>query len=1445
MKDIQDFDSVMIRLASPEQIKAWSYGEVKKPETINYRTLRPERDGLFCEKIFGTTKEWECYCGKFKSSRYRGVVCDRCGVEVTTTKVRRERMGHITLASPVSHIWYYRTVPSRMSLLLDISKNSLQSVLYYEKYIVTNPGDTDLKERQLLSEEEYASARAQYGEGFAAGMGAEAIRVLLQNLDLDAMSAELREVMRAKGAKADKRLLKRIEVCENFRDSGNKPEWMIMTVIPVIPPDLRPMVQLDGGRFATSDLNDLYRRVINRNNRLQRLISLHAPDIIVRNEKRMLQEAVDALFDNSRRKKGAVKGANNRPLKSLSDMLKGKQGRFRQNLLGKRVDYSGRSVIVVGPELRLHQCGLPSKMALELYKPFIMKRLVQSGTVNNVKKARTLVEQETADVWTVLDDVVREHPVMLNRAPTLHRLGIQAFEPVLVDGKAIKLHPLVCKAFNADFDGDQMAVHVPLTQAAQLECWTLMLSSTNLLDPANGKPIVYPSQDMVLGINYLTRAKNDDIGQGKFYDDIFEIERAIEAGVLSYTAKIGYRLPDGKRYTYPKDAEDYTTPGRLFFYEALPIADYISFEECNKCFGDKELKSLIAQALKICKPSVVVKLADAIKDIGFKYATIFGATIGLSDMIIPESKKTLVAETEAKQAQILEQYRLGHITQDERYNRVIDIWSHANDKLADELMDALKKSQNGFNPLFLMADSGARGSKTQIKQLGGMRGLMSRPNGGIIEFPIKSNFKEGLSVIEFFISTNGARKGLSDTALKTAEAGYLTRRLVDISQDVVINEEDCGTINGIERSAIRNGDQIITSLSSRISGRYALEDVRHPVTGEIIVPVDTEISESKAKEIEDSGVQSVYVRTVLTCEAKHGLCKKCYGRNLATNKPVEIGEAVGIIAAQSIGQPGTQLTLRTFHVGGTASTDTEENKLSFGKAIVINSIVGHTVTREEDGATVFTRKGSINYSFVVSDFPLEEGSKILVADNERVKGLSPLLESKSGERSVSSALGGIVRIFPDRLVVLQAITQKADIRSGSELKVAEGQFVPAGAALVEFDPFAEPILSEYHGKAVLKDLIDGLSLIEEIDEETGIIGHRVADKLPDHYEPRIEIVDEAGNVLDSYMTPGSSYLQVDDGDDIKVGQILVRMLKESAKSNDITGGLPRVGELFEARKPRNSAVLAKITGLVKFGNVTKEKRLVTIVDDYGHEFKHLVPIGLHTLVRDGDRVEVGERLCDGQVDPHDILDICGENVLQQFLVEEVQAVYKNQGVDINDKHLGIVVRQMLKKVEVLNVGDTKFILNQKVDKYKFHDENRRVIEEGGQPAIARPFLLGITSASLNIDSFMSAASFQETTKVLTNAAIAGSRDELRGLKENVVIGHLIPAGTGMKCYRAITVKAESEKAIEESVEEMISRQAITSESFEDDFKIDDNDEDMPEKGEERDSAPDKGDELDE
>jgi DNA-directed RNA polymerase subunit beta' len=1409
MRDIQDFDSLMIKLASPETIRAWSYGEVKKPETINYRTLRPEKDGLFCERIFGTTKEWECYCGKFKSIRYKGVICDRCGVEVTHFKVRRERMGHIELAAPVSHIWYYRSVPSRMGLLLDLQVAALRSILYYEKYIVIDAGDTDLKKNQLLTEEEFHEAQERYGGSFTAGMGAEAIKTLLENLNLDELAAELRAKMIEKGPKSDKRLLKRIEIVENFRASTNKPSWMILDVIPVIPPELRPMVQLDGGRFATSDLNDLYRRVINRNNRLKRLMSLNAPDIIIRNEKRMLQEAVDALFDNSKRKR-VIKGASNRPLKSLSDMLKGKQGRFRQNLLGKRVDYSGRSVIVVGPELKLWQCGLPTKMALELFKPFIMKKLVDKDVVYNIKKAKLLVEQESPEVFAILDDVVKEHPVMLNRAPTLHRLGIQAFEPVLVEGKAIKLHPLVCKAFNADFDGDQMAVHVPLTQAAQMECWTLMLSSRNLLDPANGKSIVYPSQDMVLGLYYLTKVKPNGKGSGRRYTDVNEVMMAAESGALGWQSliKVMYR---GQLVE--------TTPGRLIFNEEMP--DGVPFT--NLCLDDKQIRKLIERVHKDSGPWLTVQMLDKLKATGYKYATFFGATLSMDDILVPTEKPEMIEKANKEVEAIQKQYQQGHITLDERYNRVVEVWSKTNEDLTNIMMKTLEANKDGFNTIYMMATSGARGSRNQIRQLAGMRGLMAKPNGDIIELPIRSNFKEGLTVIEFFISTNGARKGLSDTALKTADAGYLTRRLVDIAQDVVVNEEDCGTINGIEYAAIKEGDEIVESLSSRIAGRYTLERVVHPITKDVIIDVNEYITDEKAAEIEAAGVESVNLRTVLTCESKHGVCVKCYGRNLAHNKIVEIGEAVGIIAAQSIGQPGTQLTMRTFHVGGTATKVSEENRIVLKYPVIVKEITGTHVVLD-NGNWLFTRKGSLLVNKVIREYSVEKKDEILVEDGHRILKGESLYVHDGKEVTASDIAYVAVR---GQKIFLVSQDQKIEIRNGSEMIIKVGDFVAAQQTIATFDPFSEPILSEYNGYVYFEDIIPGSTLNEELDEETGKIEKRINEFQLDTKQPRILITDESGNTIGSYYLPGGAYLLVEDKQAIKAGQTIAKMLKESAKTKDITGGLPRVSELFEARKPKSPAVLAQISGTVSFKGILKGKRVLIVRDQYSKEFKHLVPMSKRLLVRDGDTVEAGEQLCDGAFNPHDILAVSGENALQNYLMDEIQQVYRMQGVAINDKHIGVIVRQMLRKVEIVVVGDTRFIYGQQVDKYKFHEENSRVMNEGGQPAIARPMFQGITKASLNVDSFISASSFQETTRVLTNAAISGATDGLRGLKENVIIGHLIPAGTGIKQYRNVKLFDKEKGDLDIQMNEILERRKLekATETIEDeaDFEQEEND----------------------
>jgi DNA-directed RNA polymerase subunit beta' len=1367
MREIPDFDNIKIRLASPQQIRDWSYGEVKKPETINYRTLRPERDGLFCERIFGTTKEWECYCGKFKSIRYKGVVCDRCGVEVTHFKVRRERMGHIELASPVSHIWYYRSVPSRIGLLLNIPMTALRSVLYFEKYIVVDPGDTDLKRMQLLTEEEYNESKQRYGLSFTAGIGAEVVRTLLEQLDLNDLANKFRAEMAVKGVKSDKRLLNRIELVENFRDSGNRPEWMIMDVIPVIPPELRPMVQLDGGRFATSDLNDLYRRVINRNNRLRRLLALNAPDIIIRNEKRMLQEAVDALFDNGRKKK-VVKGSSNRPLKSLSDLLKGKSGRFRQNLLGKRVDYSGRSVIVVGPKLQLHQCGLPAKMAMELFKPFIMKKLVDREVVYNIRKAKTLVEQEAPEVWDVLAEVIKEHPVLLNRAPTLHRLGIQAFEPILVDGKAIQLHPLVCHAFNADFDGDQMAVHVPLTQAAQVECWTLMLATNNLLNPANGQPIVFPSQDMVLGIYYLTKNKSRP-EKLRYFSSVHEATMAAEYGSIGYQ-DLCYVPIDGQYIE--------TTPGRVLFNQNMPAGlDFV-----NKTLGDKAIRKLIAEVYEIRGSYATVQMLDAIKNTGYRYATFFGATISLNDILVPTEKKEMIEKANKEVVRIQEQYQKGHITTEERYSRAIQVWSKTNDDLTDIMMKKLESDKDGFNNIYMMADSGARGSRTQIRQLAAMRGLMSKPSGEIIELPIRSNFKEGLSVIEYFISSNGARKGLSDTALKTADAGYLTRRLVDIAQDVVINEEDCGTINGDTVTAIKDGDEVIESLSSRIVGRFSLERVIDPISGEILLDLGVEITDIIAKRIEEIGVESVRVRTVLACEAKLGVCQKCYGRDLARGRIVNIGEAVGTIAAQSIGQPGTQLTMRTFHIGGAASTISEDNRLTVKYPLIVRSIHGSMVQMSSK-EFLFTRKGAIVVSRILSHYPIKTGSMVQVEAGKKVIKDEVLIKHADGTEVKSPEIGYIY--LQGKELYLVAADRKLAVRNGATLIVSEGEVVEAQQPLATFDPFSDPIIAEQDGRVRFVEIELGTTLKEEVNEDTGNIERRIMDLSNETLQPRIEILDPEGNVLSIYYLPSNAYLStaIENDVQVKAGTHLARMLRESMKAQDITGGLPRVGELFEARHTRSPAVLSAISGTVHFRGIVKGKRLIVIEDPFGEEKKHHVSMSKYLYVREGDQVEAGEPLCEGGTDPHDVLQILGEHALQRFLLNEIQSVYRMQGVIINDKHISVIVRQMMRKVEIVEVGDTQFLYGQQIDKYIFHKKNTEVIAAGGEPAVARPLLLGITRASLNIASFISAASFQETTHVLTNAAIAGKVDELNGLKENVIIGHLIPAGTGMKRYR--------------------------------------------------------------
>ena len=1277
--------------------------------------------------------------------------------------------------------------------------------MYYEKYIVIDANDTDLEPMQLLTEDEYRDAHERYGAAFTAGMGAGAIKTLLQNINLDELAAQLRAKMIEKGAKSDQRLLRRIEIVENFRASGNKPEWMILDVIPVIPPDLRPMVQLDGGRFATSDLNDLYRRVIHRNSRLSKLMELKAPDIIIRNEKRMLQEAVDALFDNSKRKK-AIKGASNRPLKSISDLLKGKQGRFRQNLLGKRVDYSGRSVIVVGPELKLWQCGLPTKMALELFKPFIMKKLVQKEVVSNIKKAKLLVEQEAAEVFAVLDEVVSEHPVLLNRAPTLHRLGIQAFEPVLVEGKAIRLHPLVCKAFNADFDGDQMAIHVPLTQAAQMECWTLMLSARNLLDPANGKTIVFPTQDMVLGLYYLTKERALPEGKKeRLYSSVAEVLMAAECHAVGWQEPvlIDYETEPGKIETVR------TTPGRILFNEEMP--EGVPFT--NYALNDKKIRKLIENVFKDKGPWLAVQLLDKLKAVGYKYATYFGATLSMEDMIIPPEKAGMLEKANKEVLEIYNQYKGGHITQEERYNRVVDVWQKTNSNLKEILMKRLQEDKGGFNTIHMMETSGARGSKDQINQLAGMRGLMSKPTGDIIELPIRSNFKEGLNVMEFFISTNGARKGLTDTALKTSDAGYLTRRLVDIAQNVVVNEEDCGTINGIEYAAIKRGDEIRESLSERIAGKYTLERVIHPITGELLIDVNEYITDETAKKIEEAGVETVKLRTVLTCESKHGVCVKCYGRDLARNRIVRIGEAVGIIAAQSIGQPGTQLTMRTFHEGGTASKNVEENRIVFNDySIIVRGIKGSYVTLK-NGHFLFTRKGEFTFSRVLNEYALKKGETALVSTGTRVVKGNPLYTLKNGKEVLSENIA--IAEVRDNIIYLTGQEQTIEIRYGSEVVVKENDVIKAGETVGTFDPFADPILAEYDGFVRFEDILPGTTLKEEADEETGVVEKRISDAHFDKMQPRIFISDESGNTVgeDSYFLPGGAQLLVEEGQEIKAGAILAKIAKESVKTKDITGGLPRVSELLEARRPKSPAVLAAIAGVVTIKKgLLKGKRTIMVRDEYGHDVKHLVPIGKRMLVRDGDTVKAGEPLCDGSFDPHDILNILGENALQNYLMKEIKEVYDAQGVTINDKHVGIIVRQMLRKVKIVSVGDTKFIFDQQIDKYRFHEENKRVKEEGGQPAVARPMFQGITKAALNIDSFISAASFQETTKVLTNAAIAGSSDELRGLKENVIIGHLIPAGTGMKQYRDIKLFDKNKSDLDVQMNEILERRRLEAEA---------------------------------
>ena len=1348
-----DFDAIRISLASPEKILSWSHGEVTKPETINYRTFKPERDGLFCAKIFGPVTDWECLCGKYKRMKHRGVICDKCGVEVTQAKVRRERLGHITLATPVSHVWFFKGLPSRIGHLLDISLRDLERILYFEAYVVIEPGDTDLKPNQLLNEEQFRKAREDYGQKFRAQMGAEAIKELLKRVSVEKLAQEMRERMRTESSVQKKlKYAKRLKVVDSFRKSTNRPEWMILDVIPVIPPELRPLVPLDGGRFATSDLNDLYRRVINRNNRLKKLIELKAPDVIIRNEKRMLQEAVDALFDNGRRGR-VLRGANNRPLKSLSDTLKGKQGRFRQNLLGKRVDYSGRSVIVVGPELKLHQCGLPKKMALELFKPFIYNKLEERQLVSTIKQAKEMVEQQRPEVWDILEEVIREHPVLLNRAPTLHRLGIQAFEPVLVEGKAIRIHPLVCTAFNADFDGDQMAVHIPLAPEAQIEASVLMMSSNNILSPASGQPIAIPSQDVVLGCYYLTKAKPGAKGEGRAFGTPEDVILALEAGELETLTPIRVRISgelidlsvarddQGVQYAEVQNVTSKvinTTVGRVILNSALPRPmPYI-----NGLLKKKGLQQLVQYCYLRFGLEKTVEMLDSLKNLGFTYATRSGLSIGIDDLVIPSQKNALVEAARDEVIKVEGQYLEGAITNGERYNKVIAVWSEVTEKIADAMfgeMEELDQSGRNFNPVYIMADSGARGSKQQIRQLAGMRGLMAKPSGEIIETPITSNFREGLSVLHYFISTHGARKGLADTALKTADSGYLTRRLVDVAQDVIIHEHDCGTMDGIDARAIVESGEIIEPLRDRIIGRVTLERIVDPFSGEMIIEANGDIDEEKATAIQEAGIEKVRIRSVLTCASRRGVCAKCYGRDLATGKLVELGLAVGVIAAQSIGEPGTQLTMRTFHIGGTASRVSEQSTLD----------AKHAGTAKYQGLQVVDTKAG-------------GGTGELVVMN------------RTGSIVVQDAKGRDRERYP--------------VVYGARLKVRDGQQVEQGTVLVEWDPYTFSILTEDAGQAKYKDLIGDVTFHEEVDEVTGLSRKIVVDSPDEKKQPMIEIRDKNGKVAHRYHMPSHAHLMVEDGDNLYAGQVLAKIPRETTKTKDITGGLPRVVELFEARKPRETAVISEIDGIVRHGGVVKGQRKILIVPEEGGEPReYSLPRGVHVNVQEGDRVRAGEPLMDGPSNPHDILAVLGEKALHSYLVNEIQEVYRLQGVNINDKHIEVIVRQMMRWVKIEEVGDTEFLVEEQVDRFRFMEENERVIANGGRPAQGRPLLLGITKASLSTDSFISAASFQETTRVLTEASISGKVDHLRGLKENVTMGRLIPAGTGFEFYRNVHI----------------------------------------------------------
>ncbi len=1359
-KDPLSYSAIKISLASPELIEKWSFGEVKKPETINYRTFKPERDGLFCAKIFGPVKDYECTCGKYKRMKHRGIVCEKCGVEVIQSKVRRERMGHIKLACPVAHIWFLKSMPSKIGTLLELTIKEVERVLYFEMYIVIEQGNSPYKFCELISEEKFYEAKDRYGEDFKAGIGAEAIRECLMKIDVDKLATELRVEMRETTSDAKKKKIsRRLKIIDAFKTSGVRPEWMILDIIPVLPPELRPLVPLDGGRFATSDLNDLYRRVINRNNRLKRLMELNAPDIIIRNEKRMLQEAVDALFDNSKRGR-VVTGANKRPLKSLSDMLRGKQGRFRQNLLGKRVDYSGRSVIVVGPELKLHQCGLPKYMALELFKPFVYNRLIKRGHASTIKNAKKIVEKETPIVWDILEEVIKEHPVLLNRAPTLHRLGIQAFEPQLIDGKAIRLHPLVCPAYNADFDGDQMAVHIPLSIEAQAEARVLMMSTNNILSPANGKPIIVPTQDIVLGLYYLTIDRKYVKGEGKYFADPEEVMIAYDSGMIDLHAKIKIRF-NGKIVE--------TTVGRVILRDVIEHAlneiekekrEYVMnelFGLINKVMDKKTIAQLVDKCYREAGEKATVILSDRLKNLGYYFATLGGISISIDDMKIPKKKKELIERANRDVINVQKQYSDGLITDGERYNKVIDIWANVTEEIADELMRELgteevkgpdgkpiigpnnkPERQNSLNPIFMMAHSGARGNAQQIRQLAGMRGLMAKPSGEIIETPITSNFREGLDVLQYFISTHGARKGLADTALKTANSGYLTRRLVDAAHDVVVTEYDCGTLDGIEMRRLEEGGEVIEHLDARILGRVALEDIKDP-DGEIIVNKNEEIREVHLKQIENAGYESIKIRSVLTCRSKRGVCALCYGRDLARGRLVSIGEAVGIIAAQSIGEPGTQLTMRTFHIGGAASRRVEQSTLE---------------VRNEGYVKLHNVKVIINREGV------------------------PVVMNRNGEIAVVDEAGREKEKYP--------------VIYGAKLKHSDNDYVKEGDVLAEWDPYTTPILSEVSGKTKFGDIFEGITMQETKDEVTGLSYKVIIEPRDQTLRPRISIKDEKGRTIlmegttspARYILPVGAHIAVNEGDDIFAGDVIAKIPRDTIKTKDITGGLPRVAELFEARKPKESAIVSEVDGIVSLGKMQKGKREIIITPERGEPRRYNIPRGKHIIVHDGDYVRAGEPLMDGPVNPHDVLSIQGVKELARYLVNEIQEVYQLQGVKINDKHIEVIVRQMLKRVRIKDIGDTNFIIDEPVEQWVFEEENKRVIEKGGRPAQADPLFLGITKASLITDSFISAASFQDTTKVLTQAAIEGRVDYLKGLKENVIMGRIIPAGTGFPKYRS-------------------------------------------------------------